>query len=546
MTSASLSQAVESTLAAHLDEDATEYVTSLLSDDPSDEDAREAVMALVAGSIDDDEADPAEVCASLFQLLDFGSVGGPGDDNTANNAAAGGSGLPKTPAPTRSSSTMSDATGGGAGELRKLTESVTLKEKDVTTFASGLSAAVDTVGGMEQQSQIAAFYANMIDPSENPAAKSERARRKARQKALREAAEEEERRRAIEDAMKMLEDDEGGDGKGGGDTELDDLANDNARDVHLRDFDLPNLRGGGPDLLSGANLTLAHGRRYVMGRNGCGKTTMMTYIAGRQVNKDGGGGVPKNMSMLLVRQEIVGNDWSAVETVLKSDVKREGVKKYIKWCESEIERLENGGVKADGTEDDKEEAADGAKQRLREKKKLAAGKKGKTAGSKKSGASSAEEDIEAQKSKLADKLSKAYQKLAQIEEEEGGDPEPRARKVLSGLGFSDEMMNKPTSELSGGWRMRVSLSCALFANPALLLLDGKFSTVYYESMRAFPSSQSHLTSNILYRVPLYYVDQYTPQSPLIIWTWRQCSGLRNICALSSRAHWSLFRTTVIS
>ena len=91
--------------------------------------------------------------------------------------------------------------------------------------------------------------------------------------------------------MKMLEDDEGGDGKDGGDTELDDLANDNARDVHLRDFDLPNLRGGGPDLLSGANLTLAHGRRYgLMGRNGCGKTTMMTYIAGRQVNKDGGGG----------------------------------------------------------------------------------------------------------------------------------------------------------------------------------------------------------------------------------------------------------------
>ena len=269
MASASLSQAVESTLAAHLDEDATEYVTSLLSDDPSDEDAREAVMALVSGSIDDDEADPAEICAALFQLLDFGSVGGPGDDGNAdNNAAGGGSGLPKTPAPTRSSSTMSD-TAGGAGELRKLTESVTLREKDVTTFASGLSAAVDTVGGMEQQSQIAAFYANMIDPSENPAAMSERARRKARQKALREAAEEEERRRAIEDAMKMLEDDEGGDGKDGGDAELDDLANDNARDVHLRDFDLPNLRGGGPDLLSGANLTLAHGRRYgLMGRNG--------------------------------------------------------------------------------------------------------------------------------------------------------------------------------------------------------------------------------------------------------------------------------------
>jgi len=473
MVASSLSQAVESTLAAHLDEDATDYVTSLLSEDPADEDAREAVLALVSGSIDDEEADPAEVCATFFQLLDFGSVGGPGDDDGDNNAAAGG--LPKTPAPTRSSSTMSDMAGGGAGGLRKLTESVTLKEKDVTTFASGLSAAVDTVGGMEQQSQIADFYANMIDPSDNPAAMSERARRKARQKALREAAEDEDRRRAIEDAMKMLED-EGDDG----DAELEDLANDNARDVHIRDFDLPNLRGGGPDLLSGASLILAHGRRYgLMGRNGCGKTTALTYIAGRQVNEDGGGGVPKNMSMLLVRQEIVGNEWSAVETVLKSDVKREGVKKYINWCEAEIERLENGGEKADGDEDGKEETVDAgkkmskAKQRLREKKKLAAGKnkKDKSGGSKKAGSSNLNEDIEAQKSKLADKLAKAYQKLTQIEEEEGGDPEPRARKVLNGLGFSEDMMNKPTSELSGGWRMRVSLSCALFANPALLLLD---------------------------------------------------------------------------
>merc|ERR1719199_317873 len=168
----------------------------------------------------------------------------------------------------------------------------------------------------------------------------------------------------------------------------------------------------------------------------------MTYIAGRQVNKDGGGGVPANMSMLLVRQEIVGNERSAVETVLKSDVKREGVKKYIKWCEAETERLENGGDMADGDEDGNKETADAgkkmskAKQRLREKKKLAASKKAKAEGSKKASSSSSNEDIEAQKSKLADKL-------AQIEEEEGGDPEPRARKVLAGLGFSEDMMNKP-------------------------------------------------------------------------------------------------------
>lgn len=277
MTSNLLSSAVESTLSPHLDEDAAEYVTSLLSDDPTDEDAREAVLALISGSIEDDDASPDEICAQFFRLLDFGSVGGPGDDAAGQDKTT-----PATPAPTRSSSTMSD---NGQPVLRKLTESVTLKEKDVTTFASGLSAAPDTVSELEQQSTIAAFYANMIDVSENPAAQSERARRKARQKALREAAEEEERRRAIEDAMAMLEEEEEGKSSGGGEvgdhTNLDDLANDNARDVHIRDFDLPNLRGGGPDLLSGANLTLAHGRRYgLMGRNGCGKVsnTAMQYV----------------------------------------------------------------------------------------------------------------------------------------------------------------------------------------------------------------------------------------------------------------------------
>jgi len=82
------------------------------------------------------------------------------------------------------------------------------------------------------------------------------------------------------------------------------------------------------------------------------------------------------------------------------------------------------------------------------------------------------ESNEEKRKKLNAQLNHAYERLARIEQEEGGDPEPRARKVLFGLGFlTEEMQNKPTSELSGGWRMRVSLSCALFANPALLLLD---------------------------------------------------------------------------
>mmetsp|Transcript_30899 Transcript_30899/g.88582 ORF Transcript_30899/g.88582 Transcript_30899/m.88582 type:complete len:597 (+) Transcript_30899:68-1858(+) len=51
--------------------------------------------------------------------------------------------------------------------------------------------------------------------------------------------------------------------------------------------------------------------------------------------------------------------------------------------------------------------------------------------------------------------------------------EPRARKILSGLGFADRLvpMDRKTKHMSGGWRMRVSLAKALFAAPSLLLLD---------------------------------------------------------------------------
>jgi ATP-binding cassette, subfamily F, member 3 len=127
------------------------------------------------------------------------------------------------------------------------------------------------------------------------------------------------------------------------------------------------------------------------------------------IAKRGLKGIPKNMSMLLVRQEIVGNDLTPVEFVLRSDPRVEGLKLYIAKAES-IE-------KSDPV-----------------------------------------------------KLAAAYERLVQIEADDGP-PEPRARKILSGMGFSEEMQVKATRELSGGWRMRVSLSCALFANPDLLLLD---------------------------------------------------------------------------
>ena len=330
-----------------------------------------------------------------------------------------------------------------------------------------------------------------------------------------------ERRRAVEDELRMLEDDLLKSSNEANAQELT-TANDNAADVHFIRFSLPNKKGGGPDLLVDSNLTLASGRRYgklwycpvggtcfieglngslfqfptgLMGRNGCGKTTFLTALASRQLN-DGRNGVPKNMSMLLVRQEIMGNHMNAVETVLKSDVKREGVKRWIQSIEDDLNRLDNPEEEATTIEEpDEGKKLSKAKQKLKDRKKNKTTAVKKVVQTKKATLESAED----KRKVLNAKLATAYERLAQIEQEEG-DPEPRARKVLNGLGFSTEMQDKPTAELSGGWRMRVSLSAALFANPALLLLDEPVSRIIacysYKPAKTYASIRSPQTNHL--------------------------------------------------
>ncbi|KAF2434318.1 P-loop containing nucleoside triphosphate hydrolase protein [Tothia fuscella] len=252
-----------------------------------------------------------------------------------------------------------------------------------------------------------------------------------------------------------------------------------------------SIQLGQKELLNNAELLLKEGGHYVLvGRNGVGKSTLLKAIAGGHVP-----GIPWSFNILLLGQtrelsmdEAIGGlsvqDETVLQHVVRSDRTRERLMKESEILSRAVETQNDPTAPVRAY---REVSHQRLARRLDEVRQISAKRSGARGAKAKAELVKTEAEFVVSLQRLEADLSEmdptdlsletkaAVDILTEVQSilelTDAAASEAKARTVLLGLGFPAEKIDDSTSKLSGGWRTRCDLACALCQTSDILFLD---------------------------------------------------------------------------